>query len=449
MARPFEHLRRGRTGRRGALLDIEPLRASPPFARLWTGRAVASIGSQLTLVAVGLNVFQLVSPASGAAAATFAVSLTGVLALVPTVLAGLYGGMLADAFDRRAVALVSGLVSWLSTLVLAILSWTGTETVASLYVLTVLTAVATTVLLAAESASTPRLLPTRLLPAAGALNGVATGFAITVGPGLAGVLVAAVGFAWCYTIDAVLFVSTLIALIALPRLPPEGAVDRPGLKSLASGLGFLRRAPNVRASFLVDIVAMTFGQPRVLYPAAATVLLGGGAVTVGLLSAAFAIGALVSSVFSGRLGGVRRQGLAVERAIQAYGVCIALFGAVLAVGAIGEATGWLPAPIGPVWIGLAALLLAGAGAADNVSSIFRNTILQTAAPDSVRGRLQGIFIVVVTGGPRIGDLYAGAVAATGAIFLPPAVGGVLIVLLVTVLSVRLRFRAYDADRPTP
>ena len=437
------------SGRRGALLDIEPLRASPPFARLWTGRAVASIGSQLTLVAVGLNVFQIVQPGSGAPAATFAVALTGVLALVPTVLAGLYGGMLADAFDRRAVALVSGVVSWLSTLVLAILSWTGAQTVASLYVLTVLTAVATTVLLAAESASTPRLLPPRLLPAAGALNGVAFGFAITVGPGLAGVLVAAVGFEWCYTIDAVLFVATLVALLALPRLPPEGATERPGLKSLASGIDFLRSAPNVRTSFVVDIVAMTFGQPRVLYPAAATVLLGGGAVTVGLLSAAFAVGALVSSVFSGRVGGVRRQGLAVERAIQAYGVCIALFGAVLGVGALGEATGALPAPIGPLWIGLAAVLLAGAGASDNISSIFRNTILQTAAPDSVRGRLQGIFIVVVTGGPRVGDLYAGAVAATGAIFLPPAVGGVLIVVLVTLLAARRGFRRYDADHPTP
>lgn len=438
-----------RTRRRGALLDIEPLRASPAFARLWGGRAIASIGSQLTLVAVGLNVYDLVEPVSGPGPATAAIAVTGVLALVPTVLAGLYGGMLADAFDRRLVAFCSGLVSWLSTLTLAGLAWTGTQSLVSLYVLTVLTATATTVLLAAESASTPRLLPARLLPAAGALNGVAFGVAITVGPGLAGLLVGFAGFRWCYTIDAVLFVATLLALIRLPRLPPEGAVERPGLQSLLSGVRFLRAAPNVRTSFVVDIVAMTFGQPRVLYPAAASTLLGGGAVTVGLLSAAFAVGALLSSVFSGRLGGVRRQGLAVERAIQAYGACIALFGAVLALGAAGEATGVLPAPLGPVWIGLAALLLAGAGASDNVSSIFRNTILQTAAPDSVRGRLQGVFIVVVTGGPRVGDLYAGAVAAAGAVFLPPAVGGVLIIVLVTVLSVRRGFRRYDADHPEP
>lgn len=435
--------------RRGALIDLSPLRASSAFARLWSSRAVAGIGSQLTLVAVGLNVFTLVRPSEGAAAATFAVSLTGVLALVPTVLAGLYGGMLADAFDRRTVALVSGTVSWLSTLVLAALAWTGTETVWSLYLLTVLTATATTVLQASESAATPRLLPRGLLPAAGALNGIAVGISVTLGPGLAGVLVATVGFAWCYTIDAILFVATLAALLSLPRLPPEGVVERPGLASLAAGVDFLKRAPNIRTSFLVDIVAMTFGQPRVLYPAVGAVLLGGGAVTVGLLSAAYAIGALLSSVFSGRLGGVRRQGLAIERAIEVYGVFIALFGAVLAAAALGGATKVLPNPAGPLFVALAAVLLGGAGAADNVSSIFRGTMLQTAAPDSVRGRLQGVFIVVVTGGPRVGDLYAGVLAATGLLFLPPLIGGFLIVGLVALLVRRRGFLAYDAQHPTP
>ncbi|MGT2424684.1 MFS transporter [Amnibacterium kyonggiense] len=435
--------------RRGALIDLSPLTASPPFARLWGSRAVAGIGSQLTLVAVGLDVFALVRPTSGAAVATFAVSLTGVLALVPTVLAGLYGGMLADAFDRRTVALVSGAVSWMSTLVLAVLSWTGTETVWSLYVLTVLTATATTVLQASESAATPRLLHRALLPAAGALNGIAVGISVTLGPGLAGVLVAAVGFQWCYTIDAVLFIATFAALLSLPRLPPEEAGGRPGLASLVAGIEFLRRAPNIRTSFLVDIVAMTFGQPRVLYPAVGAVLLGGGALTVGLLSAAFAVGALLSSVFSGRLGAVRRQGVAIERAITVYGACIGLFGAVLAAASLGEATGVLPSPAGGVFVVLAAVLLAGAGAADNVSSIFRGTILQTAAPDSMRGRLQGVFIVVVTGGPRVGDLYAGLLAATGLLFLPPLAGGVLIIALVALLVRRRGFLAYDARHPTP
>jgi MFS family permease len=228
-------------------------------------------------------------------------------------------------------------------------------------------------------------------------------------------------------------------------------VDRPGLKSLAAGMRFLRHAPNIRATFLVDIVAMTFGNPRVLFPAAAAVLLGGGPVTVGVLSAAFALGALGSSVFSGRLGGVRRQGLAIERSIEVYGACILGLGIVLAVISgmrAADATGG-PAPVSVPAIAAAAVLLAGAGAADNVSAIFRSTILQAAAPDDVRGRLQGVYIVVVTGGPRIGDFFVGVVASLGLLWLPPAVGGLLVIVLVAWLVRRRGFLAYDAGSPRP
>jgi MFS family permease len=421
----------------GSFVDLRPLKESPAFARLFAGRSIAGIGGQLTITAVGLNVYAL-------SRSTFAVSLVGVIALVPTILAGLYGGMIADAFDRRLVALGSALLSWASTLALAVLAWTGLQTVASLYLLSALTAVASTVLMTTQSAIQPRLLGTALLPAAAALGGIGTGIAVTLGPALGGVLVAGVGFQWCYTIDAVLFVAALAGVLTLPPLPPEGAVDRPGLASLVSGIRFLRSAPNVRMSFLVDIVAMTFGQPRVLFPAAAALLLGGGAVTVGILSAAFAIGALLSSVFSGRLGAVRRQGVAIERSIEAYGACIVGLGVVLLLAGFGP-HGTLDVPA----IAAAAVLLAGAGAADNVSSIFRSTLLQAAAPDSVRGRLQGVFVVVVTGGPRIGDLYVGLLASTTLLWLPPALGGLLVIGLVALLVRRGRFRAYDATAPTP
>jgi hypothetical protein len=153
---------RSRSGRGGSLVDLSPLTESPAFARLFAGRAVAGIGGQLTLIAVGLNVYALTS-------STFAVSLTGVIALVPTILAGLYGGMIADAFDRRLVALGSALLSWMSTLALAVLSWTGMHTAGSLYLLSAVTAVASTVLMATQSAIQPRLIGIRLLPAAAAL----------------------------------------------------------------------------------------------------------------------------------------------------------------------------------------------------------------------------------------------------------------------------------------
>ena len=221
---------------------------------------------------------------------------------------------------------------------------------------------------------------------------------------------------------------------------------------MLEGLRFLRTAPNLSMTFVLDVIAITFGQPRALFPAVGALLIGGGPITVGILTAAGAVGTLASSVFSGRLGSVRWQGRAVERAIIVYGASILGFGIVLAVVAFtGTAGGGaslaqanLPALL------VATLMLAASGAADNVSSIFRMTILQASAPDVMRGRLQGVFTVVVTGGPRLGDLYVGVLALTGALWFPPLLGGLLIVVLVAVaVRVQRSFRRYDALAPTP
>ncbi|KQQ19424.1 MFS transporter [Rathayibacter sp. Leaf299] len=393
----------------------------------------------MTIVAVGLHIYELTG-------STLAVAMVGVVALVPTVIAGLYGGMLADAFDRRLVLLLSAIVAWGSTAGIAALAWLGAETPLTLYLLTALNAVATTVIVATRMTLAPRLLRPELVPAAAALGGIASGVEVTVGPALAGVLVAGVGFPATYTIDVVLFLAAFLGIVGLPALVPEGERQRPGLESVRFGMRFLRGAPNIRLSFLVDIVAMTFGQPRVVFPAAAALLLGGGAVTVGVLTAAFAVGALLSGVFSGRLTGVRQQGLAIGRSIQVYGGFIAAFGAVLLTAAL---VGHEDSAPDLALIALASVALAGAGAADNISSIFRQTMLQTAVPDNMRGRLQGVFIVVVTGGPRVGDLYTGLLASLALLWLPPLAGGLAIIgILGAVLRTRPAFRGYDALHPT-
>ncbi len=399
----------------------------------------------MTIVAVGLHIYSITH-------STFAVSLVGGFALIPMIVFGLYGGMLADAFDRKLLLMIASVVAWGTTITLVVLAFTHVEIVWPFYVLTTLNAVSTTVLMTVRSAVVPRLLPHRLIPAAAALNGIAFGVALTLGPALAGVLVAAVGFGWTYMVDVVLFLSAFAGVFTLPRLAPEGDVQRPGLESLKYGLAFLRRAPNIRVSFIADIIAMTFGQPRVLFPAVGAVVLGGGAITVGILTAAGAVGALLSSVVSGRLGHERWHGRAIRTAIMVYGGFIAAFGALLAVMSFGPA-GHVGSSLSNAYlpeIGIAAVFLAGAGAADNVSAIFRSTMLQTAVPDNMRGRLQGIFTVVVAGGPRVGDVYVGVVAAIGAIWLPPLLGGLLIVVLIAVLvRVQRSFLEYDALNPTP
>lgn len=427
------------------LIDLTPFRRSPAFARLWIGSTLSGLGGQLTIMAVMLHMYALTS-------STFAVSMIAVAGLVPMVLAGIYGGMLADAFDRRTVALTAATVTFASTLLLAVLAWMQQEAVWSLYVLSVVNAAANSIVMASRSAIIPRLLPRELLPSAAALQGVTVGIMVMAGPALAGVLVATTGYAWTYSIDVVLMLSLFLGLWTLPAMRPEGETVRPGLESLKDGIAFLRRAPNIRLQFVMDVVAMTFGQPLALFPALGMVLLGGGPVTAGVLTAAIAAGAFLSSLFSGRVGGYRWHGRGIARAIEVYGAAIGAFALALVLAAVG-----IGAPNGvdadhaniPMIVA-ACVALAIGGAADNVSAIYRSTMLQAAVPDAVRGRLQGIFIVVVAGGPRIGALYAGTLATITTLWFPPLVGGILIVAIVAVLArLHPRFRSYDAENPVP
>jgi len=431
--------------RRSAFIDIRPLTTVPAFARLWVGATLSGLGGQLTIVAVMLQVYDFTGD-------TFAVSMIAVAGLIPMVLAGLYGGLLADAFDRRAVALIAASVTFVSTALIAALAWTQVESLWSLYLLSVVNSAANSIVMTTRSAITPRLLPRDLLPAAAALQGVTVGIMVMAGPALAGVLVATVGYAWTYSVDVLLMSSLFLGLWTLPRLRPEGTIARPGLESLRDGLGFLRKAGNIRLQYILDITAMTFGQPTALFPAVGAVLLGGGAITTGVLTAAVALGALLSSLLSGPIARYRHHGLGIERSIIVYGASILAFGAVLAAAALGA---FAPETVGPntpnvVLIAAGAAVLAVSGAADNVSAIYRSSMMQSAVPDAMRGRLQGIFTVVVAGGPRIGALYAGTLATFTALWFPPLLGGFLIIGIVAVL-VRLSpgFRAYDAAHPVP
>ena len=430
-------------------VDLAPLRVSPAFARLWIGAAVAGIGAQLTLVAVGLQIYDITR-------STLAVALVGGIALVPMIFAGLWGGMLADAFDRRRVLIVTGIISWGSTLGIVTMAVFEATLGAShvplwpLYVLTTLSTMASTISQATRSAVTPRILPADMVSRASALNGISIGLQVTIGPALAGVLVATVGFPVTFAVDALLFTAGFAGILSLPRLSPLAAAMRPGLQSLLDGYRYLRRAPNVRVSFLFDIVAMTFGRPIVLFPAIGATIIGGGAVTVGILTAATAVGSFLASLLSGPVQNIHRHGVAVARAITVFGIFIALFGVVIALtglGVFGEpGTESSPRIVALV---LAALALAGSGASDEVSAIFRSTILLTATPDEMRGRLQGVFTVVVGGGPRVGDLYAGLLASALVLWVPPLLGGVMIIAVIAVLfRVSPGFRAYDSRHPT-
>ncbi|SDT38719.1 Predicted arabinose efflux permease, MFS family [Friedmanniella luteola] len=427
------------------LLDLTPLRASPPFRRLVIGLGVSNLGSQLTVVAVGLQVYAITG-------STLSVGVLGICALVPLVLLGLYGGALVDAHDRRRVALASSLGLWVVTMALALQAWLHVDSVLLLYALVAVQSAGFAINNPARTSIIPRLVEPRLLPAANVLTTIETNVALTVGPLLGAVLVAVWDFGPAYTVDAVLFTFALWALWRLPDLPPltaDGtAPDRSGRRGLASiveGLHYLATRPNVRMTFVVDLIAMVFAMPRVLFPAVGVLFLGGGATTTGLLSAAYAVGAVLAGVFSGGLVALRRQGQVITGAILAFGASVAAFGAVLVV--VGRHQP------GPVLVGalvVAMVFLALAGGSDSVSSVFRQTILQSATPDHMRGRLQGVFIVVVAGGPRLGDLVLGAESSWVGEGWAAVLGGLTcMVVLALVVSRERNFLRYDALHPTP
>ncbi|WP_313812911.1 MFS transporter [Glutamicibacter sp.] len=417
-------------------LDVTPLKVSPAFRRLWLGNSLSSIGTQMTIMTVSLQVYAQTS-------SSFSVGLLGIFTVVPLVIAGLYGGAVADAHDRRQVALYSTLVLWIVSVLLAAGAWIGISNVWWLYILMAVHSGASGINQPTRGAIIPQLVGTKLLPSANSLNMLTFSIAMMLGPVLGGLLVANYGYQWTYTIDAVTFAASVWSVYRLPSMPSQLESAVRGLKSVKEGFAYLATQPDIRMTFIIDLVAMILAAPRVLLPALAAVALGGGETTVGLLMAAVAIGAMIVGLFSGMLNGIRHQGRAVFVGVCVWGLSmsglgLAAFAALQHGGAEQESY---------LWLGLALLSMLIAGIADSVSAIFRTTILQSAAPDHMRGRLQGVFIVVVAGGPHIGGLLAGASSAVIGESWTLIVGGLLCVLVAALLMRwQPSFWAYDATR---
>ncbi|MCU1674209.1 MAG: major facilitator superfamily 1 [Frankiales bacterium] len=406
---------------RRAALDVTPLRTAA-YRRLLIGDAVSVVGTQITAVAVPIQVYEQTRSAA-------AVGFVGLAGLLPLIVFGLYGGAIADAVDRRRLVLMTTVGQAALSTVLLLQALAGLHSTALLYVVIAVQAALFSMDSPARSAFTPRLLPKELLPAANALRQVEFNLGVTIGPLLAGALVAGPGYSWAYGLDALTFTASIWAVASLPPMPPHGGGRRAGTASVLEGLAFLRTRPVLLMTFVVDLIAMVFAMPRALFPSIAHDVYGGGAQTAGALYSALAAGALLGALFSGWFGRVHRQGVAVLAAIVAWGVSIALFGATSSLA-----------------FGL--LMLACAGASDMVSAVFRNAILQTAAPDEMRGRLGGVFIVVVAGGPRLGDGRAGLGAELVGVQGAVVAGGLAVIGLTAACAAAVpRFRQYDVREP--
>jgi MFS family permease len=368
---------------RHVLMDITPLRTSRDFRALIGGLGVSTLGTQLTAVAVPYQVYAI-------SHSSLYVGLASLAQLFPLIFGSLLGGSLVDFLDRRKLLLIVEALGALMSAALAVNADLGSA-LWPLFVFPAGAAALSGMDSSARNAMVPAMIGLPLVPAANAMFQALFQTGSIVGPAAAGLLLAGAGVHVVYWIDVASFLVALVAVLTISPQRPSGGAARPGWRSMAEGFGFVRRSQQLQGAYLIDVNAMVFGMPRALFPALAATVFGGGATTVGLLYAAPGAGALIGALTTGWVGRVRRQGLAVIAAVMVWGLTITLFGVVR----------FLP---------LALLLLAVAGWADVISAVFRNTIIQFAGPDAMRGRLMGVQMAVVAGGPRLGDLESGAVA---------------------------------------
>ena len=417
-------------GRRGWAIDTTPMR-DPHFRKLFWGVAATMLGQQMTLVAVPFQVYRLTG-------SSLLVGVTSIVALVPLVVFGLLGGAIADAMDRRRLILITSIGAAVTSALLAAQSLLpGGGNLVLLWVLTAFVSGFAAVNQPARSAVIPAIVGEAGVPAANALTMTVRQIGVIVGPLLAGVLIGMGELSLTYAVDALGFLLAALLLAGLPALPPRGVVGplRIGaaVKGVGEGFAFLRTQPVLLMTFVVDIIAMTFAWPNAVFPELADTRYADSPNSLGWLFAGISIGALVSGLTSGWVSRVDRQGAVVLAAIVVWGVAIIGFG------------------IAPtLW--LAVLCLAVAGAGDMVSAVLRSSMLQLAAPDDMRGRMQGVFIVVVAGGPRLGDLRAGAIASAASVTVAMVSGGVIVVvaMIVTALVVPSfwLFRASKSAQPS-
>jgi MFS family permease len=394
---------------RGVFADIAPLRLDRDYRWLWTGQAINGIGSQITRIALPYQVYVLTG-------STLAVAALTAVQLVPILIFALGAGSVADAVDRRKLLFVTQLGLLACSTSLLLLSLQPEPPLIALFAVAFVAAGVGAVDQPARSSSIPRLVPPERLPAAIALNQVNFQVGSVVGPAIGGVLIATVGLPGAYLADVLSFTASLIGIAAIAPLPPLAAVTRPGLAAIREGLRFVRGRRVILSTFVIDLNAMVFGMPTSLFPALALDVFKVGPAGLGLMAASPAIGALLGAVLSGWVTGVRRIGLAVIVAVAVWGAAITLFG-----------LSTFSFPLALVFLGIA-------GAADVLSAVFRSTIVQLETPDTLRGRVTSIHILVVTSGPRLGDIEAATVASIVGAQLSVVSGGVLCLAGVAVVA---------------
>lgn len=418
---------RWRALRRHAI-DVSSLRESRDWRLLFLGQSVGVIGDQIRIVAVPYLVYVITH-------SSFVVGLASLAQFLPTVFLALAGGTLADRVDRKMVLVVGQVLLTLTIALLAVATLLGRPALWLVFLLIGAAAGVESAQQPARTAAVPRLVRREQFAHAMALNQVTWQLGNVAGPALGGVLIARLGVGQAFAFNAMTSTLALLALLFVAPMPParggEG-LPRPGLAAVHEGLVYLKDKPAILSTFLIDLNAMIFGFPSAIMPALATQVFRTGPVGLGLLYSAPGAGALLGALLTGWVHRVRRQGRAVIVAVVVWGTAIAAFGLL------------------PRAFGLALLMLAVAGAADMFSAVFRGTILQMGVPDRLRGRLSAVHLLVVSSGPRLGDVEAGSVAAIAGPQFSAVSGGVAAAIGAIIIALAIpAFARYDARTAPP
>jgi MFS family permease len=406
-------------------IDVTPLRESRDFRLLWTGEMLSQVGSQITLVALFVQIYALTKSSA-------AVGAVGLVQLLPMVVVSLGFGPQIDIRDRRKILLGAQIGLMSASLVLLFGARMDHPPLALLYSAAALNAAFTSISMPTRTAMTPNLVSRELLAPAAALNQVMWNGAGVIGPALGGIVVHSYGLSWAYGIDVASYAVAIVFVVMLrPQRPIRDPALEPetGVTAVLAGLRYLKGRRVLQSTFSIDVVAMVFGMPRVLFPALAVERFH-STETVGYMFSAVAAGAVVGALTSGWVSRIHRQGLAILVAVAVWGAAIAAFGLVG----------------GHLWVAL--VFLAIAGGADVVSAVFRNTIQQTTIPDELRGRLAAFNIFVVAGGPRLGDFEGGVVASVFTPAVSVVSGGVLCLAGVVAIAAAVpRFATWRVGDP--
>ncbi len=400
------------------LVDTAPLRDSRDFRLLFIGQLISMLGSQLTVVAIPYQVYRQTH-------STLQVGAISLAQLLPFIAGALLAGPMGDSHDKRRIMLWTAAAMGGTSTILAVNASIHHPSLIALYVVSAIAAGFAGMSNTARMAAVPSLVQRSEIAAAAAMMQVTFQVGTVVGPAVSGLLLG-IGLPLVYGIDAGTFAVALLATAMIQPIPPAEGTRLSLWRSTREGMRYLRTRQALQGVYIIDINAMVFGMPRALFPAMAGSVFGGGTITLGFLYAAPGVGALIGAVTTGWVTHLKQQGRAVILAVIAWGAAITVFGLV-----------------DTLWVAL--LMLAVAGWADVISAVLRNTILQSTVPERFRSRMSSIQMAVVQGGPRLGDMESGGVAAATSLEFSVVSGGLACIVGAVVIGALLpQFRHHHA-----